>query len=85
MLLKFGTDDTITAWLNGEKIIEKNTRRGVKVDEDIVSVKLRRGANPVLLKVWNGDGGWGFIMRVTDKDGNAVPGIRAVPSDPGKS
>ena len=79
-LLCFGTDDTITAWLNGEKIIEKNSRRGVTVDEDIVPVTLKAGANPVLLKVWNGEGGWGFIMRVTDRDGNVIPTIRALPN-----
>ncbi len=78
-LLKFGTDDTITAWFNGEKIINKNTRRGVTVDEDIVPVRLKAGANEVLLKVWNEEGGWGFIMRLTDKDGNPLPGVRAIP------
>jgi hypothetical protein len=78
-LLKFGTDDTITAWLNGEKIIDKNTRRGVTVDEDIVPVTLRAGANPVLLKVWNEQGGWGFVMRATDREGNPLRGVRALP------
>ncbi len=79
MFLRFGTDDTNTVWLNGEKIIDKNTRRGVKIDEDVVQVRLRHGYNPVLLKVWNEEGGWGFIMRVTDKDGNAVAAVRALP------
>ena len=77
--LRFGTDDTITVWFNGEKVIDKNSRRGVKVDEDIVPVKIKAGANTVLLKVWQGGGGWGFIMRVTDSEGNLIPSIRAVP------
>ena len=78
--LRFGTDDTITVWFNGGKVIEKNTRRGVKPDEDIIPVKLKAGANTVLLKVWQGEGAWGFIMRVTDNEGRIIPGIRAVPS-----
>jgi len=66
VLLALGSDDGVKVWLNGEKVHDHWVLRGLKKDEDLVPLKLRKGANRLLLKVQNGEGGWGFICRVPD-------------------
>jgi len=64
-----GSDDTITAWVNGERVLAKNVYRGATMDSDRAEIKLRKGANTILLKICQGDGGWGFFCRLGDEFG----------------
>jgi hypothetical protein len=64
-----GSDDTITAWVNGEKVLANNIYRGATMDSDRAEIKLRKGANTILLKICQGDGGWGFYCRLGDDFG----------------
>src|SRR3989338_5325773 len=66
---KVGSDDTITIWLNGKKIHSNEVYRGVGLDQDIVNVALKKGANKVLFKICEGWGYWSFYFRVTDMNG----------------
>lgn len=64
--LYLGSDDTIAVWLNGQKVHEWAERpRGVKRDDDVVPVTLRPGANTVLIKIGNFEGGYGFSYRLS--------------------
>ena len=72
--IKAGSDDTLTIWLNGEKIHANNVARGVTPDQDVVDARLRKGENTILLKICQGDGGWGYCLRIVDKEGNIVLG-----------
>ena len=58
VLLALGSDDGVKVWLNGETVHDHWVLRGLKKDEDLVPLKLRKGANRLLLKVQNGEGGW---------------------------
>jgi len=60
--VSLGSDDTLTVWLNGEKIHAENVYRGVAPDQAILKLKLRPGKNALLLKVCQGDGGFGFYF-----------------------
>lgn len=75
--LELGSDDGITAWLNGEVVHRNNALRGVMPSDDIVDVELRRGVNTLLLKITNDGGGWGASARVRGRDGAALPDVHA--------
>lgn len=68
MLLAVGSDDGIKIWFNGELVHENHVGRGTHIDDDFISVKLQKGVNTCLIKVDNGDGGWGFIARFREKE-----------------
>jgi serine/threonine-protein kinase len=57
-----GSDDTLTVWLNGEKLLAKKIRRGVTPDEDHVTLRCRPGRNELLLKIANHNGEWGVYV-----------------------
>lgn len=60
----FGSDDGARVWLNGEVVHDVLAARAVTPDEDLVPVRLKPGENTVLVKVEDGQGGWGFCLRV---------------------
>lgn len=72
VLFKMGSDDAIRCWLNKELLHSINKVRDLKVDEDSVKAKLRKGKNKLLLKVKQYIGGWGFSFRITDLSGKPV-------------
>jgi len=39
-------------------------------------VELNKGWNPLMLKVLNHRGGWGFAMRVRHPDGSRINGLK---------
>jgi serine/threonine-protein kinase len=57
-----GSDDTLTVWLNGEKLLAKKVRRGVTPDEDHVTLRCKPGRNELLLKIVNHNGEWGVYL-----------------------
>ncbi len=65
---RFGTDDGFRMWVNGERVAEGAEPRGAVPDEDTVRVRMRGGYNPVLLKVEEKRGGWGFYLRFSQPD-----------------
>jgi hypothetical protein len=58
--ISLGSDDTLTVWLNGEKIVAQNVARGAAADQAMTTLRLRAGTNRLLLKICQGDGEWGF-------------------------
>jgi lysophospholipase L1-like esterase len=64
--LLLGSDDGLAVWLNGEALVNHlELARGLTIDQDRVSVRLRAGANVLLLKISQGMGGWGMCARFT--------------------
>lgn len=66
--LKLGSDDGVVAWLNGERVFATNADRGLRVDEDVVETRLKKGRNTLLVKVLQGSGDWQFCVRITRPD-----------------
>lgn len=68
-----GSDDTITMWINGEKVLSKNVLRMALPDSDKTDVTLKAGENRVLVKVCDKAGGWLLYFRVVDTEtGKAI-------------
>ncbi len=51
--VSLGSDDTLTVWLNGQKIINANVQRACAPDQNIAELELRPGKNVLLIKVCN--------------------------------
>ncbi len=61
--LSLGSDDTLTLWLNGERLLAREQMRGAAPDQDHVTLDLKPGKNRLLLKVCNANGAWAvYIM-----------------------
>jgi hypothetical protein len=75
-LLLLGSDDGVKAWLNGGVVHASNVDRGLVTDQDVAPVKLKKGANELLLKVTQGGGGWAACARVVASDGSPIPGLK---------
>ena len=67
IFLGLGSDDGVKVWLNGEIVFESPLCRSAVKDEDFVRVKVKKGVNNLLLKVDQVIGGWGFYVRVLDR------------------
>lgn len=60
--LSLGSDDTLTVWLNGERLLAKQTRRGCVPDDDHVTLRCKPGRNELLVKVCNFNGAWAVYV-----------------------
>jgi hypothetical protein len=64
VFLGLGSDDALRVWLNGKLVHENWTQRGVTPDSDLVPITLKKGPNQLVLKIQNGQAGWGFTCRM---------------------
>ncbi|MFH1742332.1 MAG: hypothetical protein ABIH23_25285 [bacterium] len=71
--LRIGSNDGYVCWWNGKNVGGINEGRLWEADQDSIKVQAKRGKNTVLLKVIQLGGGWGFSVKTTDLDGNAIP------------
>ncbi len=72
-----GSDDTVTAWVNGTKVHAWTRPRGHPVKPDAVPVRLRKGVNSLLFKVGNFDGPWQFSFRLWPDEVVVTPDLAA--------
>jgi hypothetical protein len=72
-----GSDDGVRVWVSGKLVHDHRVDRGLQPDQDVVSVTLRKGRNPVLVKVDQGIGDWGFTLRFRDPDDVLKYGVEA--------
>jgi hypothetical protein len=71
--ISLGADDTITIWLNGEKLGADNSSKPVNDSRIETILHLKPGKNILLLKVCNNEGECGFVMRIGHSDGPPGP------------
>jgi lysophospholipase L1-like esterase len=57
-----GSDDTLSIWLNGEKVLAHEIYRAAGAEQERVSLNVKPGRNEILLKICQGTGGWGFYF-----------------------
>ncbi|MFC1672061.1 HEAT repeat domain-containing protein [Planctomycetota bacterium] len=76
VLLELGSDDGVKVWLNGKVIHANNTARGVRPAEDKVKTVLKAGENVLLVKITQGNGGWGACARFRKPDGSRLEGLK---------
>ena len=79
--ISLGADDTVTVWLNGEKLGADNSSKPVNDTRIEAVLKLKPGKNTLLLKVCNLEGECGFVMRLGHGDGPPGPWFEDVSAD----
>ncbi len=60
--VSLGSDDTLTVWLNGVKLLAQNVPRPCQPDQAKLTLKLKGGKNALLLKVCNTGGDFAFYF-----------------------
>lgn len=72
-----GCDDQAKVYLNGKQILRWPFARKFRADQHTIEdIALKPGRNVVVLKVVNEYGGWKGSVRLTDREGNPVKGIK---------
>jgi hypothetical protein len=66
----------VKAWLNGAVVHSNNIDRGMVIDQDMAPIKLKKGANQLMLKISQGGGGWSACARIVGSDGQPIAGLR---------
>jgi len=74
--LRVGTNDAGKLWVGGELVYDYPYEGEAMLDRDIISVTLRRGTTPILIKATNGEKNWGFVFRITDLAGRPIPELK---------
>ena len=64
--LSLGSDDAIRVWHNGSLVVDKNVRRGVKADQELITLALQTGTNQLLVKIINDGGPGGVYFKMLD-------------------
>jgi hypothetical protein len=63
----------VAVFVNGAEVFRRQVHRGAAPDQDLVPIQLRAGANTIVLKIANDDGGFGAYVRISDpQEGLAV-------------
>lgn len=78
-MLELGSDDGVKVWLNGAVIHSNRILRGCEPAQDKVAVELRAGWNEIMLKVTNGNGGFGACLRVRTPEGGRIDNLEVNP------
>ena len=60
--LSLGSDDSIAVFLNGQRIAEDNATRPAGPDQDLATLKLKKGKNQLLIKIGNIAGDWAVYV-----------------------
>jgi hypothetical protein len=77
--IRFGSDDDGLIRLNAKEVWRFIGYRGVHFDSDVIPVNLDKGENRILVKVFNREGPWGFLLRFTDPEGRPLEGLTFSP------
>jgi len=67
-ILSFGSNDEGKVWLDGALVHNVNWGRWLAKDNDYVPISLKPGRNRLLVKVDEGGGDWGMVLRLLDYD-----------------
>ena len=78
LVLWLGADDGARVVVDGEVVFSHFAPKASKADEFPIAIRLGKGQHGVMVEVYNHEGTTGFSLRITDRDGNPVPGLRTV-------
>ena len=79
VLVSAGSDDGIKIWVNGDLKVSHDLTRGAAPGQEEQPVDLRAGWNELLLKITQGEGGWGFYFDLLTPDRKPIPDLIYAP------
>jgi len=67
---RFGSDDGIKVWIDGNLLLRNEVRRGVFEGSDVVDLgePLTAGFHTLVFKISQGSGEWGFVFNASQPD-----------------
>ncbi|HOL96294.1 MAG TPA: glycoside hydrolase family 38 C-terminal domain-containing protein [bacterium] len=78
VVLQIGRDDAAKVWLDGEAVLTDTAAHGLFDKRTEVAVTLKKGRQPLLVKVSQDSGFWGFGLMIKDANGLVPQGVRVV-------
>jgi len=98
VLLTLGSNSQVKVFLNRERIFSSDNIRNALKDQDTIRIKLKKGKNDLIVKVFNTHKNngiayfgvinweWGFYSRLLEKDGSPVKSVKyLIKSDKNKT
>jgi len=82
--LELGSDDGCKVWLNRKLVFALHDDRSASPRQNVVPVRLRRGANELLVKIEQGEGDWEFYLELVDAAGRPLLDHVQVHAEPPK-
>ncbi len=73
--IRLGANDTWKLWLGDTLLRDCRDVGRIIYDREIISAHIEKGVTPLLLKVCNGKKDWGFVLRVTDANGEPIKDV----------
>jgi hypothetical protein len=73
--LRVSGNDVWKLWVGGKLVHETADPGRILLDREVLPVNLPSGTTPILIKVCNNKRDWGFVLRITDRDGKPVKGL----------
>jgi putative heme-binding domain-containing protein len=63
-----GADDCVKLWVNNAEVFKDKNHFAAQPARNSVAVKLKKGANPILIKINNGEGEHGLYFSILSKE-----------------
>jgi hypothetical protein len=79
--LHLGSENGLTAWLNGNQVYEFKGKRPYHADADLVEVEVRKGTNTILLKMFDEGPVWKTSVRPSPIGLYPPPAVRLLEGD----
>jgi hypothetical protein len=80
--LYVGSGDAVAVWINGEKVLDHETFRNGAADEDKSRIRLKQGANEVLVRLRKTIGAHRLYFRV-ERPTSGSPSLAALEGEEG--
>lgn len=71
--ISLGSDDSLSVWVNGKRLLHENYVRPASADQDRVDAKLVAGKNSVLIKVGQVSGDWAVYVSPESPPSQFLP------------
>lgn len=66
--ITLGSNDGAKMWINKQVVYNKHVGRNAVADHEILTVKLKKGKNTILVKIENIAASWGLYLKVLDPE-----------------
>jgi hypothetical protein len=73
--LILGSDDGLSVFANGAKVLARDVRRGLRLGDDEVVVQLKKGRNTLLFRVTQFGGAYAFAVKIRIEDNTRVHAV----------
>jgi len=74
-VLRIGSSGAYRVWIDGVEVAALDVERPIRLDQDAVPVRLRAGAQRMMILSGQTKGRWAFRIRITDDAGSPLPAL----------